>query len=66
MGLDFIPDKCMYCSNGTATVGDRIEQIELFYVHDGSLRACGDCVTKYGLQTYGSNKIKFDDIEDRW
>lgn len=64
--LGFIPDKCMYCSKSTVKVDDRIEQVELFYVHDGSLKACQGCVSKYALPTYGSNKIKLDWEDDKW
>lgn len=37
-------NKCLYC---------KCRDKELYYVHDGSLLSCLECVEKYGLDTLG-------------
>ena len=47
-------DKCLYC---------RCTDKELYYIHDGSLVACLDCVERYSLDNLGcATSIQLNDI----
>jgi hypothetical protein len=61
--------KCLYCGVAYTKDDDGNQiPIKLHAVHDGTLRACSDCVNKYSLKIMDTDEedLEFKNIIDIW